>query len=79
MSVLILGGNRFMGRHVTALLAAAGQVPVLFNRGNLPSPPDVETIIGGAGYADMAQRLKEIAVRLRDELHELRQLMGQKP
>src|SRR6516225_10247485 len=26
---------------------------------------DVETIMGGAGYADMAQRLKEIAVRLR--------------
>jgi hypothetical protein len=40
---------------------------------------DVETIMSGAGYAEMAQRLKEIAVRLRDELHELRQLMGQKP
>ena len=40
---------------------------------------DVETIMGGAGYADMAQRLKEIAVRLCDELHELRQLMGEKP
>ena len=37
---------------------------------------DVETIMGGAGYADMALRLKEIALRLRDEL---RQLMGQKP
>ncbi len=34
---------------------------------------DVETIMGGAGYADMAQRLKEIAGRLRDGLHELRQ------
>ena len=40
---------------------------------------DVETIMGGAGHADIAQCLKEIAVRLRDELHELRQLMGEKP
>ncbi len=39
---------------------------------------DVETIMGGAGYAEIAQRLKEIAVRLRDELHELRQLDGPK-
>jgi hypothetical protein len=40
---------------------------------------DVETIMSGAGCADMAQRLKEIAGMLRDELHELRQLMGRKP
>ena len=40
---------------------------------------DVETIMGGAGYADMVQRLKEIAGRLPDELDELRQLMGPKP
>jgi tetrahydromethanopterin S-methyltransferase subunit G len=40
---------------------------------------DVETIMGGAGYDDMARRLKDIAERLRDELHELRQLMGRKP
>jgi len=40
---------------------------------------DIETIMGGAGYAEMAQRLKEIAGMLRDELHELRQLMRQKP
>lgn len=30
MSILILGGNRFMGRHLSAQLAAAGQAPVLF-------------------------------------------------
>ena len=40
---------------------------------------DVETIMGGAGYADMARRLKDLAERLRDELDELRRLMGQKP
>jgi hypothetical protein len=40
---------------------------------------DVETIMRGAGYADMAQRLKEISGMLRDEFHELRQLMAQKP
>lgn len=44
--VLVLGGNRFMGRYLTALLSAAGQAPVLFNRGNLPPPPGVETVIG---------------------------------
>ena len=40
---------------------------------------DVETIMGGAGYADMARSLKDIAERLRDELDELRRLMGRKP
>ena len=40
---------------------------------------DVETIMGGAGYADMAQRLKEIAVMLCDELYELHRLMSPKP
>jgi hypothetical protein len=40
---------------------------------------DVEMIMGGAGYADMARRLKDIAERLRDELDELRRLMGRKP
>jgi len=40
---------------------------------------DVETIMGGAGYSELAQRLKEIAEQLRDELHELRQLVAKKP
>ena len=35
--------------------------------------------MGGAGYADMARRLKDLAERLRDELDELRRLMGRKP
>ena len=40
---------------------------------------DVETIMGAAGYTDMARRLKDIAEGLRDELDELRRLMGRKP
>jgi hypothetical protein len=40
---------------------------------------DVETIMGGAGYADMARRLKDLAERLRYELDDLRRLMGRKP
>ncbi len=52
MSILILGGNRFMGRYLSAQLAAAGKTPVLFNRGNLPAPRDVETIIGDRSTPD---------------------------
>ena len=40
---------------------------------------DVEVILSGAGYAGMTQSLKDIAARLRDELHELRRLIDQKP
>ena len=46
MKILILGGTRFLGRHlVTAALARNHQV-TLFNRGNYPVPQDVETIYG---------------------------------
>jgi len=46
MKLLIIGGTRFLGRHlVTAALAGDHEV-TLFNRGNYPVPEDVETIVG---------------------------------
>ena len=47
MNFLIIGGTRFLGRHlVTAALARNHQVTI-FNRGNYPSAsPEVETILG---------------------------------
>src|SRR6266850_106273 len=48
MKLLILGGTRFVGRHlVTAALARNHEI-TLFNRGHHPSPdlPGVETIYG---------------------------------
>ena len=68
MSILILGGNRFMGRYLSAQLAAAGKTPVLFNRGNLPAPRDVETVIGDRstpdGMAALAGREFEAVIDL---------------
>src|ERR1700752_3199214 len=46
MQILIIGGTRFLGRHlVTAALARDHHV-TLFNRGNHSSHADVETIEG---------------------------------
>src|SRR6185503_8295186 len=46
MKILIMGGTRFLGRHlVTAALAREHHV-TLFNRGNYSTHPDVETIEG---------------------------------
>src|SRR6185369_13979530 len=46
MKILIIGGTRFLGRHlVTAALARDHRV-ILFNRGNYSTHVDVETIKG---------------------------------
>ena len=46
MKILIIGGTRFLGRHlVTAALARYHEV-TLFNRGNHSTEADVETIEG---------------------------------
>ncbi|MDP9016847.1 MAG: epimerase, partial [Candidatus Eremiobacteraeota bacterium] len=47
-NVLIIGGTRFLGRHLVAALLAAGHVPTLFNSGNhrADAPPSVEQIHG---------------------------------
>ncbi|CDN14481.1 MAG: NAD-dependent epimerase/dehydratase family protein [Richelia sp.] len=47
MRILIMGGTRFIGVHLTQILVEQGHEVVLFNRGNLPAPvPQVKTIIG---------------------------------
>ncbi len=47
-SVLILGGTRFVGRHITENMIEAGYDVVLFNRGtsNASLFPDVESLVG---------------------------------
>jgi nucleoside-diphosphate-sugar epimerase len=51
MSVLILGGSRFMGRHIAEQLVAAGELPVMLNRGSRDIPPGVEFVRGDRSVA----------------------------
>ncbi|HKV36593.1 MAG TPA: NAD-dependent epimerase/dehydratase family protein [Pyrinomonadaceae bacterium] len=47
MKLLIIGGTRFVGRHLVAAALERGHEVTLFNRGTQPSPfADVETIAG---------------------------------
>ena len=47
MKLLIIGGTRFVGRHLVAAALERGHEATLFNRGTQPSPfADVETISG---------------------------------
>jgi 2'-hydroxyisoflavone reductase len=46
MKLLIIGGTRFLGRHLVASALAANLEVTLFNRGNHPAPPNVESIHG---------------------------------
>jgi nucleoside-diphosphate-sugar epimerase len=46
MSVLILGGSRFMGRHIAEQLVAAGEKVAMLNRGSREMMPGVEFIRG---------------------------------
>ncbi|HAE05908.1 NAD-dependent epimerase/dehydratase family protein [Richelia intracellularis] len=47
MQILIMGGNRFIGVHLTQMLLEKGHNVVLFNRGNRSAPlKHVKTIIG---------------------------------
>ena len=48
MKLLIIGGTRFLGRHLVAAALTRGHDVTLFNRGqhSLAAQPDVETIIG---------------------------------
>lgn len=43
MKLLVIGGSRFVGRHLVAAARARGDSVTLFNRGlSAPAPPDVE-------------------------------------
>jgi nucleoside-diphosphate-sugar epimerase len=47
MRILVMGGTRFIGVHLTQQLVAQGHDVTLFNRGNRPAPiDDVRTIVG---------------------------------
>lgn len=46
MKLLIIGGTRFLGRHLVAAALARGHEVTLFNRGNNAIEADVETIEG---------------------------------
>lgn len=47
LSLLVLGGTRFVGRHIVAAAIDAGHRVTLFNRGNHPDVfPDLEQITG---------------------------------
>src|SRR5262245_51744124 len=46
MKLLIIGGTRFLGRHLLTAALARDHEVTLFNRGNFPAEPGVETIHG---------------------------------
>ena len=46
MKLLIIGGTRFLGRHLLTAALARDHEVTLFNRGNYSAEPDVETIRG---------------------------------
>src|SRR6185436_17300967 len=51
MKLLILGGTRFVGRHLVETALSRDHEVTLFNRGNHPSPfPNVETIKGDRNH-----------------------------
>jgi nucleoside-diphosphate-sugar epimerase len=52
MRILIMGGTRFIGIHLTQTLLKQGHEVVLFNRGNQPAPADVQQIHGDRTDAD---------------------------
>ena len=53
MRILIMGGTRFIGVHLTRILVEQGHEVVLFNRGNKPAPvADVQQIHGDRTQAD---------------------------
>jgi nucleoside-diphosphate-sugar epimerase len=68
MSVLILGGSRFMGRHIAEQLVAAGERPVMLNRGSRDIPEGVEFVHGDRaapnGLAGLAGRTFDAVVDL---------------
>src|SRR4029079_3550253 len=46
MDILIIGGTRFLGRHLVTAALARNHDVTLFNRGNNSTQADVETIEG---------------------------------
>jgi nucleoside-diphosphate-sugar epimerase len=61
MNVLVIGGNRFVGRFLVWRLLAAGHGVTLFNRGRIPDPfrDRVERLIGDRTGRDLESLLGE--------------------
>lgn len=57
MRILIMGGTRFIGVHLTKMLVQQGHEVVLFNRGNRPAP--CEGVLQIQGDRTDPQQLKE--------------------
>jgi nucleoside-diphosphate-sugar epimerase len=66
MKILVMGGTRFVGRPLVALLQAAGHDLTLFTRGRQPLPVGVEHLVGDrndeAGLAPLEGRSFEVIV-----------------
>jgi len=69
MNVLVLGGTRFIGRHIVEILTAGGHQVTVFTRGKSPDelPPSVERLHGDRdrgreGLAALADRLWDACV-----------------
>src|SRR6476659_2553618 len=46
MKILIIGGTRFLGRHLVSAALQRNHDVTLFNRGNYQSPPNTKQLIG---------------------------------
>lgn len=53
MEILVLGGSRFVGRHIVQEAVESGHGITLFNRGNHSSPAGVKEVISGDRDADL--------------------------
>lgn len=54
MEILVLGGTRFVGRHLVETLVADGHTVTVFNRGHTPLPlQDVEQLVGDRDTGDL--------------------------
>ncbi len=58
MKLLIIGGTKFLGRHLVTEALARGHEVTLFNRGNHPAPAAVESIHGDRHNDSDLEKLK---------------------
>jgi 2'-hydroxyisoflavone reductase len=57
MKLLIIGGTRFVGRHLVEAALARNHEVTLFNRGtHAPVARDVETIVGQSAFITLTLR-----------------------
>jgi nucleoside-diphosphate-sugar epimerase len=69
MRILLLGGNGFIGRFVTAALTRQGHALAVFHRGTAPVPDGVDEILGdhhrlGAGAKELIRFAPDVVIDL---------------